>query len=311
MAVSLGESQLDQHMNSVRGKLQGELKIACSNSPTNNTVSGCTALIDELKAVLDSEGVFARKLKVRNAYHSSHMEYIADEYLQLMGCLKFGRNLVLPHQVRMFSTLTGEELNGDSLPSKYWVDNLVSPVRFTDGLNSVISSKRKEPGGTPNFSYFVEIGPHSTLQSAVKDTLASEFTQGKVKYLAVLNRSDPSLTPLLSTIGFLATSGCGIDMHQVNMASSDDPDTQARILTDLPAYSFKHAEKVLYESRLSKSLRFRKFPRHDLFGAPVTDWNASSPRWRHFVRLDENPWIRHHIVSQDKCIKLSITAHYL
>jgi hypothetical protein len=28
------------------------------------------------------------------------------------------------------------------------------------------------------------------------------------------------------------------------------------------------------------------------------DWDANAPRWRHFVRLEENPWIRHHVVSK-------------
>lgn len=297
MAVGLSPAQLNPYISSVRSKLDGELKIACYNSPMNNTVSGDAALIDELKSMLDANSVFARKLKVRNAYHSSHMERIRDEYLRLMGYLDFGQRLELPHQVRMFSTLTGEEVPEGCLSSQYWVDNMISPVRFTAGLNKMTASVKENNDGSSNPSYLVEIGPHSTLQSAIRDTLPLDLSEGRIKYQALLNRSDPTLNPLLSTIGFLATSGYDIDIHKVNLASRHEPSAHAKLLVDLPPYSFKHSEKILYESRLSKNLRCRKFPRHNLFGAPVPDWDANYPRWRHFVRLEENPWLRHHVVS--------------
>lgn len=300
MAVGLDASQLHPYIQSVREKVHGEIKIACYNSPTNNTVSGDKALIDELQAILEKDSIFVRKLKVRNAYHSAHMEIIADEYLHLMGCLKLGKRLALPHPVRMFSTLTGKELTEQWLPTQYWVDNMVSPVRFTDGLDAMVSRTIEDTDGASKFSFILEIGPHSTLQSAIKDTLSSDISQAKIKYLAVLRRNDPTLNPLLSTIGFLAASGYKLDIHGINFASCEKVKTVGKLIVNLPVYSFKHTEKILYESRLSKNLRFRKFPRHDLFGAPVTDWNTNAPRWRHFVRMDENPWLKHHVVSVEQ-----------
>ncbi|OCL09857.1 hypothetical protein AOQ84DRAFT_403376 [Glonium stellatum] len=52
-----------------------------------------------------------------------------------------------------------------------------------------------------------------------------------------------------------------------------------------------------YESRLSSNFRNRKHPRHDLFGAPVPDWNPDQLEWRHFLRLLENPWMKDHVVT--------------
>lgn len=297
LAVGQSASQLKIYIQAVRKCHKGELKIACYNSPTNNTVAGDAVLVDALEVALQNDGFVARKVKVKNAYHSSHMEHFANEYLRLMGCLNLGRRLLLPHHVRMFSTLTGEEMTDDYLSAKYWVDNMIFPVRFTDALNIMVSSIENDARGTSNLSYLVEIGPHSTLQSAIKDTLSHEITQGKIKYQAVLSRSDPTLNPLLSTVGFLVASGCEVNIHNINIASSKVQERPARALVDLPSYSFNHAERIIYESRLSKSLRFRKYPRHDLFGAPVPDWDPDIPRWRHFVRLEENPWIKHHAVS--------------
>jgi acyl transferase domain-containing protein len=67
--------------------------------------------------------------------------------------------------------------------------------------------------------------------------------------------------------------------------------------TDLPGYVFNHSQIYWPESRLSKNFRFRKHPRHDLFGAPVPDWNPAEPRWRHLIRLSENPWLRDHEIT--------------
>jgi acyl transferase domain-containing protein len=293
MAVGLGSSQLEPYLDTVRRKRVGELIIACYNSPKNNTVSGDEIMIDALKELLDADGVFARKLNVKNAYHSAHMIAIAEEYCQLMGNISFGRRLALPHMVHMVSTVTGEEVLDEHLPGQYWVDNMVSPVRFTDGLTAM-SSRSSDAG--ESMAHILEIGPHSTLQSAIKETLGLNKDRSAIKYLAVMKRNDPSLKVLLSTVGSLAANGCSVDLHKVNLASRPHA-KPCKMLVDLPPYVFKHTEKVLYESRLSRNVRQRKFPRHDLFGAPVADWNANVPRWRHFVRLDENPWLRDHTVS--------------
>lgn len=296
MAVGLDASHLEMYLKSVRQKWPGELIIACYNSPKNNTVSGDEVMVDSLKKVLDADGVFARKLNVKNAYHSAHMRLIAEEYLQLMGNLSYGRKLAVPHCVHMFSTVTCEEVKVENLSAQYWVDNMVSPVRFTSGLIAMHSKIKAEE--SDNLPQIVEIGPHSTLQSAIKETLSSEDGQPGAKYLAITKRNDPTLNILLSTVGFLAVSGFQLDLHRINLASRLQGKRSPRLLVDLPSYRFKHTEKILYESRLSKNLRGRKFPRHDLFGAPVVDWNPNVPRWRHFIRLNENPWLRDHVVSE-------------
>ncbi|KAJ5088039.1 hypothetical protein N7456_011655 [Penicillium angulare] len=300
MAVGLSSINLEPYLDGVRKDHPGELIIACYNSPKNSTVSGDEELIDCLKKRLETDSIFARKLNVQNAYHSSHMESIAGDYLQLMGSLSSGRRLAVPHSVYMFSTVTGLEATADTLTAEYWVDNMVSPVRFTGGLKAMRSRSLEDlsaEGLSEMQSFVVEIGPHSTLQSAIKETLATDKAQPSHKYLSVLKRSDPSLNALLTTVGHLAANGCQVDLHKVNHASRGRSLRQARLLINLPPYQFKHTERILYESRLSRNLRSRKFPRHDLFGAPVSDWNSDSPRWRHFIRLNENPWLRDHVVT--------------
>lgn len=300
MAVGLTAPQLEGYIERVHETTRGELIIACYNSPKNNTVSGDEAMIDGLKKLLDADGAFSRKLNVKNAYHSAHMKTISEEYLRLMGVLPDGKRLAAPQKVTMFSTVTGHEVEEDLLASQYWVDNMVSPVLFTDGLIEMTCRSKSglEATGPGPLHLLVEIGPHSTLQSAIKETLTAKEPNLNFKYLPVLKRTDHNLRALLTTAGFLASSGFDLDLHHVNQASKPRGRRPPKLLIDLPPYSFKHTEKILFESRLSKNLRTRKYPRHDLFGAPITDWNPSAPRWRHFVRLNENPWLRDHMVCE-------------
>ena len=55
---------------------KGQIAIACFNSPKSITASGSRAKIQALVGVLEKERIFARLLKVENAYHSSYMEAI-------------------------------------------------------------------------------------------------------------------------------------------------------------------------------------------------------------------------------------------
>ena len=212
-----------------------------------------------------------------------------------MGHLKSGSRLPTPHRVQMFSTVTGEEVQQEHLDGQYWVDNMVSPVKFTTALSKMHTQATVNESGDINL-HIIEVGPHSTLQSAIKETLGSKKDQPSARYFSLLKRNDNTLDVLLNTVGSLAVHGYPMDLHKINIASRPQKIRQPQLLIDLPPYVFKHTRRVIYESRLSRNLRNREFPRHDLFGAPVTDWDPNLPRWRHFVRLDENPWLRDHMV---------------
>ncbi|KAL6812029.1 hypothetical protein J3E69DRAFT_359798 [Trichoderma sp. SZMC 28015] len=299
LAVGLATSDLNEYLQKVDAKLAGELTVACYNSPKNHTISGDTAKIDELKRILDEENIFARKLKVKTAYHSAHMKTVAEEYLRLLGDMEPSD---AQSSTDMYSSVTGARVDND-ITAQYWVDNLISPVRFTDTLlkMSLESSKSSPRVNTSNsvIQEIIEIGPHSALRSAIKETLASRFNDNQViGYHAVLNRNNPGLDTLLRTVGNLFARGSVVDIALVNQASlSSSSKELPTMLTNLPPYVFNHSQTIWYESRLSRNYRFRKYPRHDLFGAPVPDWNPEEPVWRNFVRISEQPWLRDHVVT--------------
>ena len=296
LAVGLAALDLAGYMEKINSQVSGELTIACYNSPRNHTVSGDEAKIDALKSALDQEGVFARKLKVTTAYHSSHMKTVADEYLRLIGDMEKPSETI--SQVKMYSSVNGAYI-GEELTAQYWVDNLTSPVRFMSALEKMTTDSSKGllrvSASNSKIQEIIEIGPHSVLRSAIKEILASDSQS--IGYHAVLNRTAPGLHTILNSVGALHSRGSAVDLGCVNLASDSGVSRVPVMLTNLPHYVFNHSQKIWNESRLSRNFRLRKYPRHDLFGAPIPDWNPAEPAWRNFIRVSEQPWLRDHVVS--------------
>jgi acyl transferase domain-containing protein len=303
LAAGLSASEIEPYLAKARHYPEEVLAIACYNSPKNVTISGDRHAIESLEGLLRQDGIFSRVLKVNTAYHSPHMLEVKEEYVQLLGDLSSissGLNAGGP-AVEWYSSVTGTLIDADKgLAAEYWAQNLISPVKFKDAIQSMCTNetskihRNAQVNSGSAIDYIIEIGPHHALQSAIQDILASSLIQNKVSYLYVLKRNEVTPDAILNVSGSLFCAGFPVDLQAVNnetcLASQE-------LLTDLPPYEFNHSMSFWTESRLSKNLRFRKHPRHELFGAPVLDWNPSQPRWRNFLRRSELPWLMHHQVS--------------
>ncbi len=300
--IGLAEAELEVYLKKVNGSAETNLlTIGCFNSPKNLTVTGTAALVDALKALLDNDGIFARKLRVDVAYHSSFMSQVADEY---EAALRDLQPAVGHPSAVMVSSVTGSVvLPEDLVRADYWVRNLTSPVRFSDAMSSVIAqsatSARKKLGGHRArlaIHDLVEIGPHSALQAPIREMLNMQAHTENTSYQTMLVRKESAIDTSLKLAGHLFCLGYSVNVSEINVI---DPGVSQspRLLTDLPEYPFNHSQRYWSESRLSKNHRFRQFPRNLLLGTTVVDWNSLEARWRNIIRSSENPWIEHHQVS--------------
>ncbi|CAI4212690.1 unnamed protein product [Parascedosporium putredinis] len=168
MAVGADADAVNACIESL-GEDFGQSRIACYNSPSSVTVSGDATAIDELKRILDQKGIFNRKLMTNGAaYHSHQMKLISNEYQQSLD--KLTQECIHGKAARMFSSVTGKELTpGCVVNGDYWVSNLISPVLFSQAVQSMCAHEfRGHPIDT-----IVEIGPHSQLAGPVKQILKS------------------------------------------------------------------------------------------------------------------------------------------
>ncbi|MCJ1389265.1 hypothetical protein MMC18_002121 [Xylographa bjoerkii] len=304
ISVGLSEAKVIPYLLRVGGYEDGDIAIGCINSPQNVTITGEEARIDDLCKILDDEDIFNRKLKVNVAYHSRFMKSIAPEYQMLIDSIKGGTPL--PGSPAMFSSVTGERIFSPELgQSEYWVRNMIFPVRFSDAISHVLSvlSKRKikklgdhkKTADGVSIDHVLEIGPHAALRGPLRDILNASEKGKHIGYSSLLSRGLSAVTTTLEAVGRLYCLGYPVNLEVVNHGCQ--PVEKPRMLIDLPEYPFNHTQKHWLESRISKTYRFRKYPRHELLGTSVADWNPLQARWRNVLKVSEFSWIKDHKVN--------------
>lgn len=281
----------------IAGLTRGKLSVACVNSPTSVTIAGDVAAVEELQAILQEEGIFNRKLRVDVAYHSAHMQVVADEYLEKLSNLQVGP----ASKCNFYSSVAGMKLDGDKLGSQYWVSNMVSTVQFAPALRALcldISTKRQKRKSALNVDYLIEIGPHSALAGPIKETIKADSTlsNGQLPYTSALQRDKDAVLTALGVASTLFESGYEVDFPAINRPSTT---TSPSLLVDLPPFSWDHSKRYWAESRTSKQLRLKSEPRADLLGTPSVDSTTLEPIWRNMLRHEEIPWVKDHRVQSN------------
>ncbi|KAK1689375.1 beta-ketoacyl synthase domain-containing protein [Colletotrichum godetiae] len=284
MAVGLGEDDVKKYVEQTR---TGLICVACVNSPVSTTISGDETAIDELKQILDEKSIFNRKLKVDTAYHSHHMKKVATKYLDSIAHveartpnpdIKFYSSVAVAHKTTGFG-------------AQYWVDNLVSPVRFGNALELLCRTELVGIEPAP-LTLFTEVGPHGALAGPVRQTIKG-LTGFKSSYLSTLSRGRDAAITLLETVGKLFEFGYPVSL-QATLGGSQS--ATFKLIDDLAPYPWDHSTSFLYESKLSKEHRFRAHPPHDLLGLRVPGTTHHEPTWRNLLGVGSLPWLSDHVV---------------
>ena len=280
-----------------------DLTIACINSSKNITISGDKLQIESLKSLLDEKMIFARQLLVDVAYHSPHMQDIADEYRLAIQDIEKGSAHSISNA--MISSVTGNRVEAAALQvPQYWVSNMVSPVEFSDAIDSLISQSSQEIQHKIDLSHkkklkinmLVEIGPHSALQGPIRDMLTERRGVSKISYTSILTRKTSGLQTIAAAIGTIKSLGYPVDLRNLNYPKVEDHQMYMTLPT-LPEYQFDHSKRYWYESRLSNRFRTGEQGKLDLLGKPVIDWNPLEAKWQNHLRVSEMPWLEDHIIN--------------
>lgn len=275
----------------------GKVVVACVNSPTSVTLSGDVEALEEVAERLEDDAVTARKLKVPLAYHSHHMMKMANDYEIALGTVfpadTKGREL----QTLFASPVTGNIITSSKVLTspRHWVDNLTSHVLVSQALERMVfsslddaASKTIAAGQAPratNVDILLEIGAHSTLIGAIRETLSSS----NLPYTTFLKRPVDAVTTMQDMAADLVARGYPVLLHEMDRTTGS-----AYELHDLLSYSWDHSSRFSVESRASRENRYRRYATHELLGSPVPDSNALVPTWRNFLRLHDIPWLEDH-----------------
>jgi acyl transferase domain-containing protein/NADPH:quinone reductase-like Zn-dependent oxidoreductase len=293
LAAGISEETAKEYIKDVKDVHGGELVVACVNSPTSVTFSGDVPVIIEAEKLIKADGHLAKRLGVNRAYHSGHMKVVADMYHDLLKDVKGLPET--PDSPKMYSCVTGELIDNADLGGEYWVTNLLNQVKFSQAMTGLITHsnnrRAKQNRGYCSVNIMLEVGPHGALQGPVKQNLKAADAQCTT--ISVLDRKKDAAQSLLEAMGVLFQHGYQSDIAAANCPDSNDI---PKPLVDLPPYPWNHSNRYWHESAVASSYRFKKFPRKDLLGLRDNEDNDNHPRWRHFLRLSENPWMEDHQV---------------
>jgi acyl transferase domain-containing protein/NADPH:quinone reductase-like Zn-dependent oxidoreductase/SAM-dependent methyltransferase len=294
LAVGLSRSDVEKYIQRIECTKDQAIGVACVNSPESVTISGDADPLFRLEQLLKDNDVFARKLAVENAYHSKHMELLAEDYRQSLQDIKI---LEGSASVTMYSSVSGGAIQPSELDADYWVKNMVSPVLFDDAVRAIFtptSGVRRRRGKARAISTVLEVGPHAALLGPVRHILQGIKKAEMVECLSVLKRNENAQATAVAAAGALWSAGVDVNLEHVNnftkIAAPRLP------LMNLPKYPWNHSTRYWHESALSKSLRFRHSPRTDLLGEPVREFTWSEPTWKNYIYVSELPWIADHSV---------------
>lgn len=288
LAVALGEEEIDTYINQISA---GRMAVACCNSPLSTTVSGDRGAIVKLQDSLNRFGTSSKLLRIDTAYHSHHMKVVAEEYLQHLSGLETES---LHANVKFYSSVTGDEKTSGFGPS-YWVENLISKVRFQEGLEALCRKLHQDSTQASVCHNFVSIGPSSTLTPSVKQTLKHlKFDDFRYNCISTLRKNRNSHIAFLQALGKLFEQGFPINLDAVN--SLESPNSKRTVITNLSPYPFDHSVSYWHESRLHKEHRMRSQPYHDLLGLRIPGDTSLEPTWRHLVSPQALPWLRDHTI---------------
>lgn len=293
LAVGLGAEAATPFLKG----LNGQVVIACHNSPVSVTLSGDADALEIVKAKLDAENVFARFVKTGGkAYHSHHMQSVAAVYENLMRNAKpyAGFDLPQPSDAIMVSSVTTNALASDTIIDEtYWSTNLRSPVLFNQAVYNIATDEQFS-----KVDLLIEIGPHSALSGPIRQICtANNFS--KLGYIPTLLRGEDSASQLLKVAGELYLRDYPLHMERITLI--EEPLSSGKIrflkgslLVDLPTYQWNYAKDYWAEVRHSMEHRAPTHARHDILGGFIPGGSLAEPSWRNKLRIRDVPWLKDH-----------------
>jgi acyl transferase domain-containing protein/acyl carrier protein len=248
----------------------GRLSIAAINGPASTVVSGdpdaMTGLLEDLQAAQ----VLARRVKSDVAGHCAQIDPLEAEILrELTG--------IVPQRTRipLYSTVTGELVDGRELDAAYWFRNARETVRFGPTTRKLIEDGQR---------FFVEVSPHPVLTQALGQ--AGEAERAPLAVVGTLKRDDGGRDRLLLSLAQLHVQGLSVDWRAFFAPLGGRP-------IPLPTYAFQRQSFWLSAGAplTDATSMGLTAPEHALLSASSVFADGSAALLSARVSLATHPWL--------------------
>ncbi|HEX6351756.1 non-ribosomal peptide synthetase/type I polyketide synthase [Actinophytocola sp.] len=213
VSVSLGAADVVRLL----ARWAGRLDVAAVNGPRSTVVSGDAEAVDELMAHCAANDLFARRIPVDYASHSTHVESLEATLGRVLDGIE-----PTSCGIDLISTVTGDRVEGAALDAGYWYRNLRETVNFEHAVRAAHDR---------GYETFVEVSPHPVLTVGVEETLHELAPNGAALVTGSLRRAEGGLRRLLASVAEVHVSGAA-DLG--SRLRDHDPRH-----VDLPTYAFQ------------------------------------------------------------------------
>ncbi|WP_308370221.1 type I polyketide synthase, partial [Streptomyces sp. McG3] len=202
----------------VREQIDGygtQLAVAAVNGPSSTVVSGEPDALDAYLAALTAQDIRVRRVAVDYASHSSHVESIRDELLDVLA-------LVAPRtaEVPFYSTVTGTVIDTNGLDAAYWVRNLRQTVEFETATRALLAD---------GYTGFIECSAHPVLTLGLSQT--ADATAADIAAVGSLRRGEGDAERFVTSLAEASVQGLRVDWTPLLAGAAP--------VADLPTYAFQ------------------------------------------------------------------------
>ncbi|MGO9549717.1 type I polyketide synthase [Mycobacterium sp.] len=244
------------------------VSIAAINGPSAVTIAGDSDVLHDIARQLDDLEIFNRFLTGKVPYHTHYMDAVKDDLHSALEGLSSDAATI-----PLYSTVTGERLDGYTAGAAYWWQNTRATVLFESGVRRLLDD---------GYTHFVELGPHPVLAASIVEIAGSQKTD--VVVLASQRRDEDASRALMNCVGALHCHG-----HKVAWDALY-PRQSARLLK-LPLYPWQSKRFWNETQEAAETLHYD--PVHPLLGQSVS---AVHPTWEVELSTAGAPFLADHEV---------------
>ena len=216
-------------VQSIIAPFEASIAIAAINSSESIVISGEKVAMAEVVSKFESMGIRSKQLTVSHAFHSPLMKPILQEFKQVAESVQYRSP-----QAKLISNVTGKIATAKIATPDYWVNHVVAPVRFADGMKTIESE----------CNIFLEVGSKPILIGMGRSSVSSHRTN---LWLPSLRPRKKDWQQILQTLSSLYVSG--VDIAWENVAKGLDCQKVA-----LPTYPFQRQSYWLTKTANSSKL---------------------------------------------------------
>ena len=132
-----------------------DIWIASYNSNKSFAVGGKHSSINQILTRCKKEGLFCKKVRVTNAFHTPLMDIMKLQFINYIKSINIINN---KRDINIYSTVIGDKI--ENITSEYLWENIRRPVLFSKTINTIKSDFKD--------ILFLEISSHPVLQSYIK-----------------------------------------------------------------------------------------------------------------------------------------------